>query len=67
MQDTRWAYARIILRYIAAALVAAGYMSEAEAESFVTDPEVLMLVGGGLAVLAEGAYAYARGLFGKEE
>jgi len=52
--------ARIALRYIAGALIATGYLDAATGSTLASDPDVLMLVGLGLGVIAEGAYAIAR-------
>lgn len=54
--------ARIALRYAAGALVAAGYISSETGQQIMADPEVLMLVGAGLGLGVEMAYAVAKRL-----
>lgn len=58
--------ARIILRYLAGALVAKGLMSIDDVSTVLTDPDVAalteMAIGAGLAVATETAYALAKRL-----
>lgn len=58
--------ARIILRYLAGALVAKGLMSIDDVSTALTDPDVTalteMAIGAGLAVATETAYALAKRL-----
>lgn len=51
---------RILLRYGAAFLVAKGWLTADDATSFVTDPDVEMLVGAAIGALVEGWYVLAR-------
>jgi hypothetical protein len=52
--------ARIILRYLAAALMTAGILAPDVADQIGADPDLVMLLGSGLAVLTELAYARAK-------
>lgn len=52
--------ARIALRYAAGALVAAGYLDENLGAQIGADPDILIIVGGMLAVSVEIAYAFAK-------
>jgi hypothetical protein len=52
--------ARIALRYLAGALITAGYLDAGTGNTLASDPDVLMLVGLGLGLFTEGAYALAR-------
>lgn len=51
--------ARIACRYIAGALIAKGFLDQGTGDTLATDPDVLMLVGMGLGLATEGAYALA--------
>lgn len=51
---------RILLRYGASFLVAKGWFTADDAASFVTDPDVEMLVGAAVVALVEGWYVLAR-------
>ena len=53
-------FARIAARYLAGGLVAAGAVAAGSEAQLATDPEVLMIVGGLLGAVTEGAYAAAR-------
>ena len=52
--------ARILLRYGAGALVALGALSPEFADMIAMDPDLISIVGLGLAALVEGAYAFAK-------
>lgn len=52
--------ARIALRYLAGGLVAWGYIERQLGEQIATDPDLLMLVGAGMAVAVEAFYALAK-------
>lgn len=52
--------ARILLRYVAAALVTYGFVTEDIGSQIAADPDLLMIVGVGLAAAAEAAYALAK-------
>lgn len=52
--------ARIALRYLAGALVTAGYIDPAMGQELGMDPDILMLVGTGIAFATEAAYFAAR-------
>ena len=52
--------ARILLRYLAGALVAFGLIAPEDAQIIHTDPEIVMAVGLALGALVEGAYALAK-------
>lgn len=54
--------ARILLRYGAMALIMHGFMSQDVGNSIASDPDIQMLVGGGLAAVAEGFYIIAQKL-----
>lgn len=54
--------ARILLRYAAGALVAAGYLDADLGNQLGADPDLLILVGLGVGVGVEMAYAAARRL-----
>lgn len=60
-----FALARIVLRYLSAALVTAGYLSPELADQIGTDPDLVMLVGSALAFITEAAYAHAKKTGGK--
>ncbi|MBA8906790.1 hypothetical protein [Aminobacter ciceronei] len=51
---------RIGLRYGAGYLVLKGMLSAEDGANFATDPDIQMLVGAGLGVVAEGWYWAAR-------
>lgn len=51
---------RIALRYGAGYLVLKGLLSAEDGTNFATDPDIQMLVGAGLGVVAEGWYWAAR-------
>lgn len=52
--------ARIVLRYAAGALVAAGYLDADLGNQLGADPDVLIIVGGALGICVELAYAFAK-------
>lgn len=52
--------ARIVLRYAAGALVAAGYMDADLGNQIGADPDVLIILGGVLGASVELAYAFAK-------
>ena len=52
--------ARIILRYIAAALVTYGVMPHEIAQQIAVDPDLIMVVGVALGALVEVGYALAK-------
>ena len=52
--------ARIALRYLAGALLAAGYLDTGLADTLSTDPDMLMLLGAAIGGATEGLYAVAR-------
>lgn len=52
--------ARILLRYAAGALVAAGYMDADLGNQIGADPDILMIVGAALGVAVELAFAFAK-------
>ena len=52
--------ARIIVRYLAGALVAYGLITPDVADSGATDPDSALAVGAALGVLVEGVYAVAK-------
>jgi hypothetical protein len=54
--------ARILLRYGAMALIMHGFMSEDVGNSIAADPDIQMLLGGGLAAITEGFYVLAHKL-----
>lgn len=57
-------FSRILLRYLAGALVAYGLFPADLADQFVNDPEVInytvLAIGAGIAALTEGAYLLAK-------
>ncbi|WP_421578631.1 hypothetical protein [Shinella sp. M31] len=52
--------ARIVLRYAAGALVAAGYLDADLGTQIGADPDVLIILGGALGICVELAYAFAK-------
>ncbi|WP_283177903.1 hypothetical protein [Gemmobacter sp. 24YEA27] len=50
--------ARIIARYLAGALVAYGLLEHPDARA--VEPDLAILIGAGIGMLTEGAYALAR-------
>ena len=54
------AMARIILRFVAGALVGAGLVSVGAGEFIKEDPDLAFLVAGVLAAVSEGFYALAK-------
>ena len=52
--------ARIALRYLSGALMTAGLLDADLADTVALDPDLLMLVGAGLAAATEGVYAAAK-------
>lgn len=52
--------ARILLRYAAGALVAAGYLDADLGNQIGADPDILMIVGAALGVAVELAFAFAK-------
>jgi hypothetical protein len=52
--------ARIVLRYLAGALVTLGYIERQLGAEIATDPDLLMLVGAGIGVIVEAGYAFAK-------
>lgn len=52
--------ARILLRYAAGALVAAGYFDADLGNQISVDPDILMIVGSVLGIGVELAYAFAK-------
>jgi len=53
---------RIALRYLAAALVTAGYLDADLGNQIGADPDLLILVGGAIGLAVEMAYAAAKRL-----
>lgn len=53
---------RIALRYLAAALVTAGYLDSDLGQQIGADPDILILVGGAIGLAVEMAYAAAKRL-----
>jgi len=53
-------YIRIGLRYVAGYLVFKNIIPKDIADILASDPEVVALIGGGIAFAVEGAYALAR-------
>ncbi len=53
-------FARIILRYLAGALVALGLLDAPLAAQLAVDPDMLALIGAGIGVAVEGFYAIAK-------
>lgn len=51
---------RIFLRYLAGGLLAAGYLDTDLANTLASDPDLLMLIGAGIGLGVEGAYALAK-------
>lgn len=56
---------RIVLRYLAGALVAYGIVSPEAGAELAVDPDLLLVIGGILAAGAEAAYAFAKKSGGK--
>jgi len=54
--------ARIALRYLAAALVTAGYLDADLGNQIGADPDLLILIGGAIGLAVEMAYAAAKRL-----
>lgn len=54
--------ARIALRYLAAALVTAGYLDADLGAQIGADPDILVLIGSAIGLSVEMAYAAARKL-----
>ena len=54
--------ARIALRYLAAALVTAGYLESDLGQQIGADPDLLILAGAAIGLAVEMAYAAARKL-----
>jgi hypothetical protein len=54
--------ARIVLRYAAGALIAAGYLDPHMGRELGADPDLVMLLGAALGLAVEGAYAVAKKL-----
>lgn len=54
--------ARIALRYLAAALVTAGYLDSDLGQQIGADPDLLILAGAAIGLAVEMAYAAARKL-----
>ena len=54
-----WPVARIVARYAAGAMVAYGLTDHDTAQSWVNDPDMLILIGTAIAGVVEGAYAIA--------
>lgn len=54
--------ARIALRYLAAALVTAGYLDADLGQQIGADPDILILVGAAIGLAVEMAYAAAKRL-----
>jgi hypothetical protein len=54
--------ARILLRYVAGALIAAGYLDTTMGSSIANDPDLLILVGTVIGAVTEGAYYLAHKL-----
>lgn len=52
--------ARILMRYLAAALMTAGLLAPEIADQIGADPDIVLLVGTAIAALAEWAYLHAR-------
>lgn len=52
--------ARIVLRYLSGALMAAGVLDVGMADLISTDPDLVLLVGAGIGILTEGVYAVAK-------
>lgn len=55
-------FARILLRYAAAALVTAGLLDPSVANQIGADPDLLVLLGTGIGLAVEMAYAAAKKL-----
>lgn len=58
-------FARIILRYVAGALVTAGYLDSTLGNQMGMDPDLIMLVGAGLGIAVEFTYAIVKKVGGK--
>lgn len=54
------AIARILARYLSSALVTAGILAPDFAAQIGADPDVILLLGAGVGVVAEWAYARAK-------
>lgn len=54
--------ARIALRYLAAALLTAGYLSPELSDQIGTDPDLVMALGAVIGIATEGVYAIAKRL-----
>lgn len=54
------AIARIIMRYLAGALVAYGYLTPDIGHTMANDPDLVMFVGMGLGLAVEGLYVMAK-------
>jgi len=52
--------ARVLARYLAGALVLAGLLPQALADQIAIDPDIALLLGVSLGLLAEGFHALAR-------
>lgn len=52
--------ARLILRYLAGALIAAGYLDPTLGNTISADPDLIVLFGALVGALAEGLYIVAR-------
>lgn len=52
--------ARILLRYASTAAFSAGYLSPEMVEQIGADPDLVMLISGGLAALVEAGYFVAK-------
>lgn len=52
--------ARLILRYLAGALIAAGYLDPTLGNTISADPDLIVLLGAGIGAVAEGLYLLAR-------
>jgi hypothetical protein len=52
--------ARIVLRYLAGALVAIGMLDAPLAAQIAVDPDLLTLIGAGIGIAVECAYAFAK-------
>ena len=53
-------FARILLRYLASALVTAGYLDADLGRQIGADPDILVIVGGVIGLGVEMAYAVAK-------
>lgn len=52
--------ARIVARYVAGGLVTIGLTDSASAQTLIDDPEVVAMIGFGLAALVEVIYGFAK-------